>query len=55
MMSAEGVCYRICARPRCYMGLLWDLEKGYYAAHVCDTYEAAAGVYWRISKSSISS
>jgi hypothetical protein len=35
------------------MGLLWALEKGYYAAHVlmCDTY-VAAGVYWRISRPS---
>jgi hypothetical protein len=30
------------------MGLLWALEKGYYAAYV-ETYEAA-GVYWRMSR-----
>jgi hypothetical protein len=37
MMSAEGVCYRICqaeVHPLAAMGLLWSLEKGYYAAHV---------------------
>ena len=36
MMSAEGVCYRILpgVHTLAAMGLLWALEKGYYAAHV---------------------
>jgi hypothetical protein len=30
----EGVCYRICqVCTLAAMGLLWALEKGYYAAH----------------------
>jgi hypothetical protein len=35
MMSAEGVCYRSASvHTLAAMGLLWALEKGYYAAHV---------------------
>jgi hypothetical protein len=53
MSADEGVCYRICQVFFSAMGLLWALEKGYYAAHVlmCDAY-VAAGVYWRISRPS---
>jgi hypothetical protein len=47
-MSAEGVCYRICAHPRCY-GASVSFRKGLLL--LCGSY-VAAGVYWRISRPS---
>jgi hypothetical protein len=53
MMSAEGVCYRICqvcTPSRCY-GASVGFRKGATMRLMCDTY-VAAGVYWRISRPS---
>jgi hypothetical protein len=54
MMSAEGVCYRICqcAHPRCYgasVGFRKGLLCGTCVIHII---YVTAGVYWRISRPS---